>query len=94
MTIEVGILIAAFGLVISYQVYQLNRTKSVKDDGQERAELKVELGYIRRGVDNILLDLKAKEIQLNDHSERITRVEESAKQAHRRLDTIENKGDA
>ncbi len=48
LTIEVEILIAAFELVISYRVYQLNRTKSVKDDVQERAELKVELGYIRR----------------------------------------------
>jgi septal ring factor EnvC (AmiA/AmiB activator) len=89
MTIEAGIIIAVAGLLLSYLSYQLARTKEIKSDGQESAELKAELGYIRKGVDDIRIDLKANEKQMVALGERITRVEESAKSAHRRIDAIE-----
>jgi peptidoglycan hydrolase CwlO-like protein len=89
MTVEIGIVVAVLGLVISYQAYQLNKTKDVKTDTQESAELKAELGYIRKGVDDIRIDLKANEKQMVALGERITRVEESSKQAHKRIDNLE-----
>lgn len=89
MTIEIGVLIGILGLVISYQAYQLNKTKSIKTDTQESAELKAELGYIRKGVDDIRIDLKANEKNIAHLGERVTRVEESSKQAHKRIDHIE-----
>jgi hypothetical protein len=89
MTIEAGIVIAVAGLLLSYLSYQLAKTKEVKTDTQESAELKAELGYIRKGVDDIRIDLKANEKQMVALGERITRVEESAKSAHRRLDILE-----
>ena len=92
MTVEIGIVVAVLGLVITYQAYQLNKTKEVKTDTQESAELKAELGYIRKGVDDIRIDLKANERQMIALGERVTRVEESAKQAHKRIDSLE-KGD-
>ena len=61
MTIEIGLLIAALSLAVSYLGYSLNRTKSVKSDGQESAEMRAELGYIRKGVDDIRIDQKASE---------------------------------
>ena len=69
--------------------YALNKSKSIKADGQQSAEVKTELGYIRKGVDDIRIDLKASEKQMVALGERVTRVEESTKQAHKRLDTIE-----
>jgi septal ring factor EnvC (AmiA/AmiB activator) len=89
VTIEVGILVSVLGVIIAYQGYQLNKQKQVKNDTQESAELKAELGYIRRGVDNIQIDLKANEKQIIALGERVTRVEESSKQAHKRIDAIE-----
>jgi septal ring factor EnvC (AmiA/AmiB activator) len=89
MTIEAGIVIAVAGLLLSYLSYQLARTKEVKTDTQESAELKAELGYIRKGVDDIRIDLKANEKNIAHLTERVTRVEESAKSAHRRLDILE-----
>ncbi|MED0702811.1 hypothetical protein [Aeribacillus composti] len=89
MTVEIGIVVAVLGLVITYQAYQLNKTKEVKTDTQESAELKAELGYIRKGVDDIRIDLKANEKQMIALGERITRVEESSKQAHKRIDNLE-----
>ncbi|AZR76295.1 hypothetical protein Q1J45_24670 [Pseudomonas rhodesiae] len=93
MTIELGVLIALLSLVISYFGYALNRSKSIKSDGQQSAEVKAELGYIRKGVDDIRIDLKASERQMVALGERVTRVEESTKQAHKRLDTIEKETD-
>ncbi|PFM62552.1 hypothetical protein COJ48_18845 [Bacillus cereus] len=89
MNIEIGVLIAVLSLAISYFAYSLNRTKSIKSDGQQSAEMKAELGYIRKGVDDIRIDLKASEKQMIALGERVTRVEESSKQVHKRLDNLE-----
>ncbi|PEM28939.1 hypothetical protein [Bacillus wiedmannii] len=89
MTIEIGLLIAAASLVIGYFSYALNRSREIKSDGQQSAEMKAELGYIRKGVDDIRIDQKASERRMTEFGERITRVEESSKQAHKRLDNVE-----
>lgn len=93
MTIELGILISVLGVIIAFQGYSLNKSKAIKSDGQESAELKAELGYIRKGVDDIRIDLKANEKQLQHLGERVTRLEESTKQAHKRLDAFNKKED-
>ncbi|EJR70787.1 hypothetical protein P4G85_06750 [Bacillus cereus] len=93
MSIEIGVLIGALSFAISYFGYTLNKSKSIKADGQQSAEVKAELGYIRKGVDDIRIDLKASEKQMVALGERVTRVEESTKQAHKRLDTIEKENE-
>ncbi len=40
-------------------------------------------------LDDIRIDLKASEKQMIALGERVTRVEESSKQAHKRLDNLE-----
>ncbi|MBP3038056.1 hypothetical protein J9303_00855 [Bacillaceae bacterium Marseille-Q3522] len=96
MTMEITVVIGVLSLVIAYLTYQLNKSKSLKSDTKESAkdsaELRAELGYIRKGVDDIRIDLKANEKNIAHLSERVTRVEESSKQAHKRIDTLE-KGD-
>lgn len=89
MTIELGILVAVLSLVIAYQAFQLNKTKAIKSDSRDSAELRAELGYIRKGVDDIRIDLKANEKNIGLLSERVTRLEESAKQAHKRISKLE-----
>lgn len=89
MTIEVGVLISVLSVVIAGLTFSLNKSKTIKSDGQESAELRAELGYIRRGVENIQIDLKANERQITALGERVTRIEESSKQAHKRLDNLE-----
>jgi septal ring factor EnvC (AmiA/AmiB activator) len=89
MTVELGIIVALLGLVVSYLAYQLNRSKSIKTDSRDSAEVKAELGYIRKGVDDIRIDLKANEKNIAHLSERVTRVEESTKQAHKRIDNLD-----
>lgn len=92
MSVELGVLIAVGGFLISYLTYQLNKQKEVKTDTAQDAQIKAQLDYIGKGVDDIRIDLKANERQIGQLGERVTRVEESAKQAHKRLDNLE-KGD-
>lgn len=96
MTIEVGVAISILGLIIAFQGFQLNkkkhqsdRQKEEKDDAKTDAEIRAQLGYISKGVDDIRIDLKANEKQLVHLGERVTRVEESSKQAHKRIDNLE-----
>lgn len=89
MTIEVGVLIAGLSLLVAYLGYQLNKQKAIESEGRESAEVKSELRYIRTGVDDIKIDIKANEKQMIALGERVTRVEESSKQAHKRIDNIE-----
>lgn len=46
--------------------------------------------YLKRGVDDIRFDIRKQGERLDGQAERLTRVEESAKQAHKRLDKLEN----
>lgn len=90
---ELGVLIAAGGLIISFLMYQLNRTRDVKTDSKESAKdnarFETKLEYISKGVDEIRIDLKANEKQIAAFGERLAHVEESAKQAHKRINNLE-----
>jgi len=88
MSIEIGVLIAVGGLLLSFAGFMSARAKTYRTDGQESAKVSTELGYIRKGVDDIRIDLKANEKNITALQERVTRVEESAKQAHKRIDFI------
>ncbi len=63
-----------------------------EDEGKENGELKSDIKYIKSGVDDIKIDLKVQEKRVNELSERVTRIEESAKQAHKRIDEIRDLG--
>lgn len=64
-----------------------------KDEGEESGTLKTDMAYIKRRIDDVLLEqrdtnkaLNETNKALNTLSERVTRVEESTKQAHKRID--------
>ncbi|MEG1609533.1 MAG: hypothetical protein RR348_06655 [Clostridia bacterium] len=44
--------------------------------------------YIKRRIDDVLLEQRETNKTLDAHGERLTRVEESAKQAHKRIDEL------
>lgn len=89
MTIELTIFLSVVSVTLALLGYQLNKSKAIKTDGMESAEIKTQLGYISKGVDDIRLDIKTNERQMRTLGERVTRVEESSKQAHKRIDSIE-----
>lgn len=91
MTIEAGLIIAALSLILGYSGYSLNKNKSIKDESKQGAVISTKLDNIERGVQDIRIDIKANEKRVSDLSEKLVRIEESTKSAHRRIDKLEDK---
>ena len=89
--ISVCSLVVAFtGVWISYRIFKNNLKKDTEEHGETRGTIASDIGYIKAGVDDLKgesRETRAKMIALN---ERVTRCEESTKQAHKRIDEIHN----
>lgn len=75
------------------QGIQKAELEQLKVQIKEASENKADTEYIKRRVDDILLEQRNTNSKLDSHAERITRVEESVKQAHKRINRIEKVGD-
>ncbi len=62
-------------------------------DATKDAELRTNMEYIKRGIDDVRVEQKVQGQRFDQLSERVTRVEESTKSAHRRIDRVETKGE-
>ncbi|MDQ0228403.1 type II secretion system protein [Metabacillus niabensis] len=93
MTIEIGILVSIIGVLLAILTFTLNRDKTVKSEASRNAVIETKLDNISQGVESIRIDNRASEQRVRDLSERVVKVEESTKQAHKRLDNFENKGE-
>ena len=76
------------GVLFGYVGYQKGFKQESLQEGEEDGTLKADTRYIIRRVDDILLEQKDTNKSINLLAERVTRVEESAKQAHKRLDKL------
>ena len=89
MEANVYVLIGAIGTVCSIVFGYVGYRQGIKKESVQTGTLLSDVGYIKSGVD----DLKRKQETAEDRhfalAERVTKVEESSKQAHKRIDTIE-----
>ncbi|MFE4238781.1 hypothetical protein [Peribacillus butanolivorans] len=93
LTTCIGLLCTVAGLIIVFFTFSRNRDKDVKSHATESAIIKTKLDKIGQSVDSIKIDFKVSDQRWTALSERVIRNEESAKQAHKRIDKIENKGE-
>lgn len=63
--------------------------KATTDEGKENGMVLTEIGYIKSGVDDIKRHQEKQDDQYLDLRQRVTKVEASATQAHKRIDNIE-----
>jgi predicted RNase H-like nuclease (RuvC/YqgF family) len=93
MTIEVALLISGVSLAFGiYQGITNMRRNSKKDDQHDAAQLTtviVKLENIGIGITEIKSEMSNLKNDIKESRERLIKVEESAKQAHKRLDTLE-----
>lgn len=76
-------------IVFGYIGYKRGLEKSYQEMGKESGTLKTDMEYIKRRIDDILLEQKETNKSINALAERVTRLEESTKQAHKRIDALE-----
>ena len=90
-TISIALACTVLGAIISYLTFQRNKTKDTKEEIQGLTRLQEESKYVVKGVDEIRYNLRDMNKNMSDMNERLIRVEESCKQAHKRLDNLEGK---
>ena len=88
-TIGVGALCTILGIVFTALAYSRDKAKDLKKDAKEDAELKAKLDYISMGVDNIRIDMKTQQRDIQELKERVSIAEQSLKSVHKRVDSIE-----
>lgn len=93
LTVAVGLGCSLIGAAIGVAGHKLNVEKESAADGQDKGVMLTELGYIKAGIDDIKREQREQEGRHNTLAERVTRVEESAKQAHLRITRLEKEGD-
>lgn len=78
-------------IAFGYSAFHRNRKREDTDSGKLSGTIVSELGYIRAGVDDLKREHRETAQAVGKLAERVTRVEESAKQAHHRITTLEGK---
>jgi hypothetical protein len=87
----IGAVVGIVGIVIGILGWRRTARKDDKDEGAAQGAIMGELTYIRRRSDDTLLEVRDMKACISNHSDRITRVEESCKSAHHRIDGLTNK---
>ena len=86
----IGVVGTISGIIFGYLGYSRGQRKDSRQLGSDSGALKTDIEYIKRRTDDVLLEQKDTNKTLGNLSERVTRVEESTKQAHKRIDKLEN----
>lgn len=89
-------LITLLGFIITIASFYNTLKKAERQRAEKETEHHVEQRTLLRGVDDKMMIVSKDVDKISDKlditSERLTRVEESAKQAHLRINKIEDKG--
>jgi septal ring factor EnvC (AmiA/AmiB activator) len=77
--VAAGCSIAAFFIARSHDAHKKGKSSGI---------VASDIEYIKRRVDDVLFEQRETNKILDAHGERITRVEEGVKQAHKRIDEV------
>ena len=91
IAVVVSIVAGVAGVVFAFVNNARSKKKEDAEDGKQNGIVLTELGYIKSSVD----DIKRKQDKQDDQTMKflteLTTVQESAKQAHKRIDTLEDR---
>ena len=83
-----GIVSTVCAIVFGYLAFFRNRKKDDTEEGKSAGTMLSDIGYIKAGVDDIKTEQKEQRKTNIEVVSRLTAVEESTKQAHKRIDEI------
>ena len=87
----VGIVASLSGVIIGWtgraKEAQKNLVATTKAETEKGTLVSADVQYIKRGIDDIRADLRAQGTRVDTICERVAKVEEVAKSAHKRIDT-------
>ena len=90
-TISIGFMTGAVTFIIGYLTFMKNRDKDTRAEAQRDAKLETKIDMIAVDINTIKFDIKTSDKRITELSEHLIRTDESVKQAHKRIDKIEEK---
>ena len=95
MTVEVALLVSfvsvAFSVYFGLKNSRRTDTKDIEERVKENTLINVKLDNIDQATKDIRADIAEVRSEIQKHNDRLIKVEESVKSAHRRIDTIEHR---
>ena len=88
-----GLVGTVCAIIFGYIAFIRNRKKDDTKEGEATGAIMTELGYIKGGIDDVKAEQREQRKTNTDFIGRLVSVEASAKQAHKRLDHIEQQLD-
>ena len=88
---ETPVIISLGALLVAFVGLVLNSRKDTRSDAAQNAATQTKLDSLIAGVSDIRVEVRSMRSDINDHSERLARVEARAESNTHRLDTIEGK---
>lgn len=79
------------GIVFGIITYARNRRQDNTDEGKRTGAIMSELGYIKSGVDDVKRKQEKSDDTIMGFMKELTAVQESTKQAHKRIDGLEER---
>ena len=79
---------AVLGGISSWLAFARKNRHDSEKDGESRGVIASDIGYIKAGIDDLKRENRETRKEVRELAERVTRCEESAKQAHKRIDEI------
>ena len=78
-------------IIFGYMAFTRNKSKDDAKSGAQNGIVLTELGYVKSGIDDIKRKQEKQETQYIEVIARLVGVEASARQAHKRLDAIDER---
>lgn len=91
ITAAISAAAAISGIVLGWLGHARTARNDAEKEGLEDGELRAQVNYIARGVDDLRVEIRAANQRYDTLAERLTRTEESVKSAHKRLDRLEGR---
>ena len=88
LTLVISI-VGAISAICAIVAFFINRGKDKYEKGNDDGNIRGDIKYMRNSFDALRLDVKEVSRKQDALSERLVRVEESTKSAHKRIDTLE-----
>lgn len=91
IAVIVSIISVIIGLVFNLKSSKKTDTREIEERVKENTRIIIKLDNISSDIKDVKADINSMRDEMKAHNDRIIKVEESAKQAHHRLDAIEKR---
>lgn len=81
-------LIPIISAAIAIAAFIIGRISASRSDGKQDGAMLTDIGYLKKSSDEILRKLEAQDHKYNELAEKLVAVDESAKQAHKRISEL------